>query len=90
MVITGLANPEKLTMHVSGGVITLFAKTIKGTLFGSANPHYDIVKLLRLYGAGQPKLDEFVTNRYTLDQVNEGYQDVWDGKTIRGVIDHAR
>lgn len=94
--ITGLANPAKLTMHVSGGVMTyivgarLFAKTIKGTLFGSANPHYDIVKLLRLYGAGQLKLDEFVTNEYTLDQVNEGYQDLRDGKTIRGVIDHAR
>lgn len=95
-VITGLANPAKLTMHVSGGVMTyivgarLFAKTIKGTLFGSANPQYDIVKLLRLYGAGQLGLDESVTNRYTLDQVNEGYQDLRDGKTIRGVIDHAR
>lgn len=94
--ITGLANPEKPTMHVSGGVMTcivgarLFAKTVKGTLFGSANPQYGIVKLLGLYGAGQLGLDEYVTNRYTLDQVNEGYQDLPDGKTIRGVIDHAR
>src|SRR5450755_1953813 len=86
VVITGLANPEKLTVHVSGGVMTLFEKTIKGTLFGSANPQYDIVKLLRLYDAGQLKLDELVTTRYTLDQVNEGYQDLRDGKNIRGVI----
>lgn len=89
VVITGLANPEKLTVHVSGGVMTLFEKTIKGTLFGSANPQYDIVKLLRLYDAGQLKLDELVTTRYTLDQVNEGYQDLRDGKIIRGVITHA-
>jgi alcohol dehydrogenase (nicotinoprotein) len=86
VVITGLANPEKLTVHVSGGVMTLFEKTIKGTLFGSANPQYDIVKLLRLYDAGQLKLDELVTTRYTLDQVNQGYQDMRDGKNIRGVI----
>jgi hypothetical protein len=86
VVITGLANPEKLTVHVSGGVMTLFEKTIKGTLFGSANPQYDIVKLLRLYDAGQLKLDELVTTRYSLDQVNEGYQDLRDGKNIRGVI----
>ena len=86
VVITGLANPEKLTVHVSGGIMTLFEKTIKGTLFGSANPQYDIVKLLRLYDAGQLKLDELVTTRYTLDQVNEGYQDLRDGKNIRGVI----
>ncbi|KMS89758.1 alcohol dehydrogenase [Streptomyces regensis] len=88
VVITGLANPEKLTVHVSGGVMTLFEKTIKGTLFGSSNPQYDIVKLLRLYDAGQLKLDELVTTKYTLDQVNEGYQDLRDGKNIRGVIVH--
>jgi S-(hydroxymethyl)glutathione dehydrogenase/alcohol dehydrogenase len=90
VVLTGLANPEKLTVNVSGGVMTLFEKTIKGTLFGSANPQYDIVKLLRLYDAGQLKLDELVTERYTLDQVNEGYQDLRDGKIIRGVITHAQ
>ncbi|ASR38655.1 alcohol dehydrogenase [Prauserella marina] len=89
VVVTGLANPEKLTVHVSGGVLTLFEKTIKGTLFGSANPQYDIVKLLRLYDAGKLKLDELVTTKYTLDQVNEGYQDLRDGKNVRGVIVHA-
>ena len=86
VVITGLANPEKLTVHVSGGILTLFEKTIKGSLFGSANPQYDIVKMLRLYEAGQLKLDELVTTTYTLDQVNQGYQDLRDGKNIRGVI----
>lgn len=89
VVITALADPAKLTVHVSGGLLTLFEKTIKGTLFGSANPQYDIVRLLRLYDAGQLKLDELVTTRYTLEQVNEGYQDLRDGKNIRGVITHA-
>ncbi|NIH79462.1 NDMA-dependent alcohol dehydrogenase [Amycolatopsis viridis] len=89
VVITGLANPEKLTVHLSGGVMTLFEKTVKGTLFGSANPQYDIVRLLRLYQAGHVKLDELVTKRYTLDEVNEGYQDLRDGKNIRGVIMHS-
>ena len=89
VVITGLANPEKLTVHVSGGILTLFEKTIKGSLFGSANPQYDIVKMLRLYEAGQLKLDELVTTTYTLDQVNQGYQDLLDGKNIRGVIRYA-
>lgn len=76
-------------MHVSGGVLTLFEKTIKGTLFGSANPQYDILKILRLYDAGQLKLDELVTTKYNLEQVNEGYQDLRDGKNIRGVITYA-
>ncbi|HWM01792.1 MAG TPA: alcohol dehydrogenase, partial [Actinophytocola sp.] len=55
---------------------------------GSCNPHYDIVKLLRLWNAGKLKLDELVTKTYTLEQVNEGYQDLRDGKIIRGVLIH--
>ncbi len=77
---------DKLIVHIYGAEMTLFEKTIKGTLFGSANPQYDIVRLRRLYDAGQLKLDELITRRYTLEQVNEGYQDLRDGKNLRGVI----
>jgi alcohol dehydrogenase (nicotinoprotein) len=88
VVVTGLANPAKLTVHVSGAVLTLFEKTIKGSLFGSANPQHDILKMLDLYQAGDLKLDELVTARYTLDQVNQGYADLVAGKNIRGVVVH--
>ena len=89
VVVTGLANPAKLTVHVSGGVLTLFEKTIKGSLFGSGNPQYDILKMLDLYQAGELKLDELVTSRYSLEQVNQGYDDLVAGKNIRGVIVHG-
>ncbi len=88
VVLTGLARPDKITVQVSGTEMSLYEKTIKGTMFGSSNPQYDIVKLLRLYDAGQLKLDELITKRYTLDEVNQGYQDLRDGKNIRGVIVH--
>ena len=88
VIVTGLADPHKATIHVSGAMLTLAEKTIRGSLFGSANPQYDIVRLLRLYDAGQLKLDELVTTRYSLEQINEGYQDLRDGKNIRGVIIH--
>ncbi len=39
--------------------------------------------------AGQLKLDELITGRYTLDEINQGYQDLDDGKLIRGVILHV-
>ena len=88
LVVTGMAAPDKLTVHVSGLDLTLSEKTIKGSLFGSANPQYDIVRLLRLYDAGQLKLDELGTTRYRLEDVNQGYQDLRDGKNIRGIIVH--
>ena len=86
--VIGMANPEKLTIHVSGLELTLFEKTIRGSLFGSANPQYDIIRLLRLYNDGQLQLDDLVTTRYTLEEVNQGYQDLREGKNIRGIIVH--
>ena len=37
-VITGLADPSKVTVQLSGSIMTLFQKTVKGTLFGASNP----------------------------------------------------
>ena len=44
--------------------------------------------MLDLYRTGHVKLDELVTHTYTLDQVNQGYQDLLDGKNLRGVMLH--
>ncbi len=68
--------------------LTLQRKELVGCIFGNANPRRDIPRLLRLYKEGKLKLDELVTNTYTLDDVNQGYQDMRDGKNIRGVINY--
>src|SRR2546430_14930417 len=41
-VITGLADPAKKTVHGSGGLMTLFQKSIHGLLFDGCNPIYNI------------------------------------------------
>ncbi|MBO2464748.1 MULTISPECIES: NDMA-dependent alcohol dehydrogenase [Actinomadura] len=61
-------------------------KELVGCIFGNANPRRDVTRLLRLYEEGKLKLDELITNTYTLDEVNQGYQDMRDGKNIRGLI----
>jgi alcohol dehydrogenase (nicotinoprotein) len=88
VVVTGLADPEKLTIHVSGAILTLFEKRIRGALFGGGNPFEEIPRMLEHYRAGHLKLDELITQRYRLDQINEGYQDLLDGRNVRGVIVH--
>ena len=45
-----------------------------------------VPRLLSMYQAGQLKLDELVTRTYSLEEINEGYQDMRDDKNIRGVI----
>ena len=84
--ITGLAPVAEQTIHVPSGMLTLWEKQIKGSLFGSCNPLFDIPKLLNLYRHGDLKLDELVTRRYTLDEINRGYEDLLEGRNIRGVI----
>ena len=57
-----------------------------GSLFGSANLRADIPRLLGLYADGQLKLDELVTRTYRLDEINDGYEDMREGRNLRGVI----
>ena len=89
VVVTGLADPAKATIQLSGAILTLFEKRIQGSLFGSGDPFHDIPRMVELYQSGDLKLDELITTTYTLDQVNQGYQDLLDGKNIRGVIKYA-
>jgi alcohol dehydrogenase (nicotinoprotein) len=89
VVVTGLADPAKNTIELSGAILTLFEKRIQGSLFGSGDPFHDIPRMVELYQSGDLKLDELITTTYTLDQVNQGYQDLLDGKNIRGVIKYA-
>ena len=88
MVLTGLADPNKLTVHLSGADLTLNRKHIHGTLFGDCNPMYDITRMLNLYRAGKIKLDELITKTYSLDEVNQGYEDLVGGQNVRGVLIH--
>jgi S-(hydroxymethyl)glutathione dehydrogenase/alcohol dehydrogenase len=88
VVVTGLNKLEEETVRVSGAILTLFRKSIKGSLFGDCNPTYDIPKILGLYKSGDLKLEELITRTYTLDQVNEGYEDLMSGKNVRGVMIH--
>jgi alcohol dehydrogenase (nicotinoprotein) len=88
VVLTGLSKIELPTIQLSGAILTLFRKSVKGSLFGDCNPTTDIPKILGLYQAGDLKLDELITRTYTLEQVNEGYDDLLAGKNIRGVMVH--
>ena len=86
VVVTGQNKLFEPTIQLPGTILTSYRKTVKGSLFGDCNPTYDIPKLLGLYQAGDLKLDEIITRTYTLDQVNEGYDDLLAGKNVRGVV----
>ena len=86
VVVVGLGPMMENTIQLNGTIMTLYQKTVKGSLFGSSNPMHDIKNILSLYKAGQYKLDELVTKTYSLDDINAGYDAMSAGENIRGVI----
>lgn len=73
-------------VHENPGMLIGFQRRVQGAIFGACNPLDDVPRLLSLYRSGKLKLDELITRRYRLEDVNQGYQDMLDGRNIRGVI----
>ena len=88
VVATGVGNFEDKGIPISPSQFTLYQKRLQGSLFGASNPSRDIPKMLDLYQAGRLRLDELVTRTYRLDDINQGYDDMYAGKNIRGVVIH--
>lgn len=89
LVVTGLAPMLESDAQMNLFMLSMMNKEVKGTVFGSTNPRAQIPNLLSMYREGELKLDELITNRYSLDDVNQGYADMRDGKNLRGVIEFA-
>lgn len=88
-VLTGMTSQLTRSVNIDLQDFILMNKTLAGTIFGSCNGRADIPRLAKLYQTGQLQLDEMITRRYRLDDVNHAYQHLLNGEIIRGVIDFA-
>jgi S-(hydroxymethyl)glutathione dehydrogenase/alcohol dehydrogenase len=86
IVVTALNVADVFGAEISLWELTLYQKRLQGALFGGASPMSDIPKMLDMYRAGQLKLDETVTGRYRLKDINTAWDDLRAGKSIRNVI----
>ncbi|WP_046317587.1 NDMA-dependent alcohol dehydrogenase [Mycobacterium sp. UM_Kg1] len=85
-VLTGMAKVSDMMVPLILPDMVSSCKTLKGVLYGEMNPREAMPRLLSMYEAGTLKLDELVTQRYKLDQINDAMRDLRAGKNIRGVI----
>ena len=86
--LTSLPPMTAVGADVSLFEVIAYEKQIRGCLFGHANPRADIPKLLSLYRDGVLMIDELVSRTYTLDQINDGYEDMRTHRNIRGVVQY--
>ncbi|MBC7133666.1 MAG: Zn-dependent alcohol dehydrogenase [Roseovarius sp.] len=61
-------------------------KVLTGTLYGGARPGLDVERLVDLYLNDRLRLDELITRTYRLDQINEAFHDLHEGRLARGLI----
>jgi S-(hydroxymethyl)glutathione dehydrogenase / alcohol dehydrogenase len=59
---------------------------IMGSKMGAARIQVDIPNLLVLYRQGRLKLDELITGRFTLDEINDAVDRSQRGDTLRNVV----
>ncbi|MEE2032080.1 NDMA-dependent alcohol dehydrogenase [Rhodococcus chondri] len=85
-VVVGMGNATDTQVTLSLFELTLLQKRLQGAIFGGVGPRSQIPKLLELYRNGQLDLDGLVTKTYRLEDINQGYADMHDGKNLRGVI----
>ncbi len=86
VVVTNIHPMAETEITLSLTWLTILEKQIVGTIFGSASMRYDIPHLLRLYEQGQLDLDGMITRTYKLEDINQGYADMLEGRNIRGVL----
>ena len=86
-VVTAVTPVSEMSVPLMLTDMVYSSKQLKGQLYGGMNPRSDMPKLLSMYQAGALMLDELVTHRYRLDQINEAIADMREGRSIRGIIE---
>jgi S-(hydroxymethyl)glutathione dehydrogenase/alcohol dehydrogenase len=86
IVCTAIAPMSQVDVKLNLFNLAMFNQTLMGTVFGSVSPRVQVPKLLSLYQSGQLDIDELITKEYTLDEVQQGYDDLHAGRNVRGVV----
>jgi S-(hydroxymethyl)glutathione dehydrogenase/alcohol dehydrogenase len=87
VVVTAVAPMDTVGIPISPFMLAMYQKRIQGCLYGMMAPSKDVLRLLGMYEQGQLKLDELVSRTYRLEEINTGYDDMYAGTNIRGVIE---
>jgi S-(hydroxymethyl)glutathione dehydrogenase/alcohol dehydrogenase len=78
--------PMGQSVSVPGAEFFITEKSIGGSFYGSTRQTVDMPWLMELYRQKRLKIDELITRRYKLDQINEAYDALKNGEVNRSVI----
>lgn len=86
VVLVGAGGDEvKVSVPAFTGIV-MSEKIIRGSLYGSSNVKRDVPRLVKLYEAGQLKLDELVTEVFPFEKVNDAVDYCLSERGARAVM----
>ena len=85
LVVVGMT-PAGATASFDPTALAHDAVSIVGSKMGSSVPLVDVPALAGLYTEGRLKLDELISGRYPLEQINEAVASTASGSALRNVI----
>ena len=78
--------PEGTKIELDGGTFLRQGRKIQGSVMGSNRFRIDMPRYIEFYRQGRLKLDELVSQRLKLEQVNLAFEDMKQGNVARSVI----
>lgn len=86
VVLVGVPTPE-MTLELP--LLDVFGRggSLKSSWYGDCLPSRDFPMLVDLYKQGKLDLDAFVTERITINQVEEAFDKMHDGAVLRSVVE---
>lgn len=86
MILVGMPKIDvDLTVNAAMGLV-YDEKTIKGSFYGSADVRRDVPMIAALYQSGALKLDELISGRIPLAEINDAFDALRDGAVTRSVV----
>jgi S-(hydroxymethyl)mycothiol dehydrogenase len=85
VVLVGVPTPD---MRLEMPLIDLFSRggSLKSSWYGDCLPERDFPTLIDLHLQGRLPLEKFVSERIGLDDIEEAFQKMHDGKVLRSVV----
>lgn len=84
-ITSGLPNPRS-SFSLSLSQLVGEEREIRGSYLGSGVPAIDINRYIDLYQAGRLPVDKLLGESFTLDQINEGFDHLASGSSLRDAI----
>lgn len=84
-VVVGLAHGDE-QISLPASLLTYTERRLIGCFYGSSQPRVHMLEYLRYYDEGKLKLDELISARYKLDEINVAFDALTSGQNVRGMI----